>query len=63
MNFCNVVRKYRIETAKKLLKEHPDLPVYKVAEQCGFSSNSIFIKAFQHEMNMTPVHYRTEFCK
>ena len=59
MNFCQVVRKYRVETAKHLLKESPDLPIYMVAEQSGFSSDSIFIRAFQLEMNMTPAHYRS----
>ena len=58
MNFCHVVRKYRIETAKVILKEHPNIPLYLVAEQCGFSSDTIFFKAFQQEMNMTPAKYR-----
>lgn len=60
MNFCQVVRKYRIDTAKKILKEYPELPIYQVAERCGFSSDTIFIKAFQQEMDMTPTHFRTK---
>lgn len=60
MNFCQVVRGYRIEASKELLRNCPDMPIYEIAEKCGFSSDTIFIRAFQKEMNITPSRYRAE---
>lgn len=60
MNFCQIVRKYRIEASKKLLQENPDMAIYTIAEQCGFSSDTTFIRAFQIEMGITPLKYRSD---
>lgn len=53
-NFSEVVRVYRIDYAKEILVERPDLPMYKVAELCGFSSDATFFRAFQKVTGITP---------
>lgn len=57
-SFSEVVRSYRIEYAKKILKAHPDMSVNKASEMCGFSSDSSFIKAFQKVTGTTPKQFR-----
>ena len=48
----------RIESAQRLLKE--DLPVSKVAELSGFSSECLFFKKFKEHTGMTPLTYRKQ---
>ena len=40
-NFYQFVTNYRIEEAKRLMREHPDMKFQEIAEQCGFSSPTI----------------------
>ena len=53
-NFYRFVTKYRIEEAKRLLLEQPDLKRQDVSAQCGFSSTTVFTRAFTRETGMTP---------
>ena len=57
-NFSEIVRFYRVEYAKTLLKEHPDYPLREIAKKCGFSSLNTFIRAFRTDTNMTPGQFR-----
>lgn len=50
----------RINHAKKLLSETYD-SVEAVAQQCGFSSTSHFIRAFKNAMHLTPARFRGLF--
>jgi AraC family transcriptional regulator len=50
----------RMNHAKELLSE-TNTSVEEVAQQCGFSSTSHFIRAFKHEMNITPARFRGLF--
>ncbi len=50
----------RMGHAKKLLSE-TNLSIEEVAQQCGFSSTSHFIRAFKQEMNITPARFRGLF--
>lgn len=59
-NFSEVVRGYRIEHAKKIMVEHPDFTLYKVAELCGFSSDTTFFRAFQSVTGKTPKAFKQE---
>ena len=45
---------YRIEEAKRLMKENPDMKLQDVAEKCGFSSPTVFGRTFRRETGMTP---------
>ena len=53
-NFYQFVTNYRIEEAKRLMREQPDLKMQDIAEQCGFSSARTFYRAFDREVEMTP---------
>lgn len=53
-NFYQFVTNYRIEEAKRLMKEQPDMKLQDVAEQSGFSSPVVFSRIFARETGMTP---------
>ncbi len=52
--FYQFVTNYRIEEAKRLMKEKPDLKMQDIAEQSGFSSPVVFSRIFTRETGMTP---------
>ena len=52
--FYQFVTNYRIDEAKRLMKEKPDLKMQDIAEQCGFSSPVVFSRIFTRETGMTP---------
>ena len=52
--FYQYVTNYRIEEAKRLMKEQPDLKMQDIAEQCGFSSPVVFSRIFVRETGETP---------
>lgn len=56
--FYQFVTNYRIEEAKRLMKEQPDLKMQDIAEQCGFSSPVVFSRIFARETGETP----SEWC-
>ena len=47
----------RIQTAETLLREG-ELPVFEVAQRCGFSSCSYFNRLFKKTTGQTPAHYQ-----
>lgn len=53
-NFYQFVTNYRINEAKRLMTEQPDMPLQDVAEQCGFSSPTVFSRIFSREVGMSP---------
>lgn len=60
-SFSNVVRNYRIREAEQMLVSRKNIPVGQVGELCGFSSPSVFYRAFAQSHNgMTPNHYRKQ---
>jgi AraC-like DNA-binding protein len=54
---ANFVKKLRLEKAVNLLQSGT-IPVYAVAEQCGFDSSSYFCRAFLKEFGMSPKVFR-----
>ena len=56
-NFYQFVTNYRIEEAKRLMTEHPEMTMEDVAGQCGFSSARSFYRTFYREMDMTPTEW------
>ncbi|MGU3471589.1 response regulator [Paenibacillus sp. D51F] len=48
----------RIEQAKKLLKERPELKTYEVGELSGYTDPAYFTKAFKRATGKTPKEYR-----
>ena len=47
----------RIEEAKRLKTEQPELTMEDVAKQCGFASVRSFYRTFSREMDMTPTEW------
>jgi len=59
-NFYQFVTHYRIEEAKRLMKECPDMQMQEIAEQSGFSSPTVFSRIFARETGLTPMEWRGE---
>ena len=55
--FYQYVTNYRIEEAKRLMREHPDMKLMDVAEQSGFSSAVTFSRTFAKEVGCTPTEW------
>jgi AraC-like DNA-binding protein len=53
-NFYQFVTNYRIEEAKRLMRENKDLQMQEIADRCGFSSPTVFSRIFVRETDMTP---------
>lgn len=53
-SFYQFVNQYRIEEAKRLLRERPELKIEEIAIQSGFSSRSSFTQTFTKETGLSP---------
>lgn len=57
-SFILVMRHYRIEYAKELLRQNPGISITEVAQQCGYSTVQAFHKAFAYcNGGLTPGRY------
>ena len=54
MTFREWITSLRLEYAKNILKEHPEINIQKLAESSGFLSRSNFIKLFSEKEGCTP---------
>ena len=57
-SFYQWVNRLRIEEAKRLMREQPDLKIQDVAERCGFSSRRVFSQIFTRETGTTPTEWK-----
>ncbi len=57
-SFYQFVMRYRIAESKRLLITQPDLMITRIAEMSGFSSPSVFGRAFTQEMKCSPMQWR-----
>ena len=53
-SFYQWVNGLRIEEAKRLMTEQPELKIQDLADRCGFSSRQVFARAFARETGFTP---------
>ena len=53
-SFYQWVNGLRIEEAKRLMTEQPDLKIQDIADRCGFSSRQAFYRTFLRETGQTP---------
>ena len=60
--FYQFVTNYRIEEAKRLMREKPDLKMQDIAEQSGFSSPVVFSRIFTRETGETPSEWCANNC-
>lgn len=58
INFFEMTAQYRVEEAKRLLKEHRNIKVEEIAEQVGYNSKSSLNTAFKKITGMTPSEFR-----
>ena len=56
-NFNAYINTYRIEAAKKMLRQNPELTIEAIGIECGFKSKSSFYAAFKKETGITPAKY------
>ena len=56
-NFYQYVTNYRIEEAKRLMHECPELKLQEIAEKTGFSSATVFSRTFAKETGQTPTEW------
>lgn len=59
-NFYQFVTNYRIEEAKRLMRENPNLQMQEVADRSGFSSPTVFSRVFSRETGKTPREWNIE---
>ncbi len=58
MTFREWITSLRLEYAKNILKEHPEINIQKLAESSGFLSQSKFIKLFSEKEGCTPAKWK-----
>ncbi|MDF9831078.1 helix-turn-helix domain-containing protein [Parabacteroides sp. PF5-6] len=58
MSFSQVVRRYRVEEAKRLIEEKPQLTLKQLYPLCGFSSDIVFHRTFTEVTGMTPKQFK-----
>ena len=56
-SFSQFINEYRIEEAKVLLKDEPNVKIEVIAEKCGYNSKSTFYGAFKKITNTTPAKF------
>ncbi len=52
------VRKLRMERARHLLRDHPQMSIAQIAEDCGYSDYNYFIAVFSQVTGQSPGSYR-----
>ncbi len=57
------IRNLRIEKAKTLLADHPEMKISSIASACGFSDYNYFITVFKRVTGMPPNRYRMRIKK
>ena len=58
MTFREWITSLRLEYAKNIPKEHPEINIQKLAESSGFLSRSNFIKLFSEKEGCTPAKWK-----
>ena len=53
-SFYQWVSSLRVEEAKRLMKEQPELKFKDISQRCGFASQTTFTRTFLRETGMTP---------
>ena len=57
-SFYHWVNGLRIAEAKRLLNENPEIKMKDIAQQCGFSSPTVFSRVFTRETGVTPREWK-----
>jgi AraC-like DNA-binding protein len=64
-NFSDFINTYRVEEAKKLLRDpkKANLKIITIAFEVGYNTKAAFYNVFKRYTNMTPTQYRQKFKK
>ena len=54
------VRKLRMELARNLLEDHPEMSIGRIAEECGYEDYNYFIAVFSQCVGVSPGSYRLQ---
>lgn len=57
-SFFEMTAEYRVEAAKQLLQDQPNIKIEEIAEQVGYNSKSSFNTAFKKLTGKTPSEFR-----
>lgn len=57
-SFYDMICQHRVRHAISLIRQHPDLRLFDIAHDCGFSSPSSMTKAFASQGKQSPSFYR-----
>ena len=57
-SFTQLLTRYRVRYAQKLLREQPEMLLDEIAEESGFSSRTTFFRNFKALTGMTPLEWR-----
>jgi len=57
-SFRVFVNKYRLEHAKRLMKEHPQMRLSQVGDDSGFSNEKTFLRTFKAATGVTPTEWK-----
>jgi AraC-like DNA-binding protein len=58
VSFPNIIGKYRVEEAKKMIIDMPKYSIESIGYECGFNSKSSFYKVFKKHTGMTPLNFK-----
>ena len=58
-SFFEMTAEYRVDEAKLLLKDQPNIKVEEIAEQVGYNSKSSFNTLFKKLTGKTPSEWRS----
>jgi AraC-like DNA-binding protein len=56
-SFYRFITRYRIQEAKRLMTEQPDMKVQDIAQQSGFSDRKVFSRTFTRETGLNPTKW------
>jgi len=57
MTFRNWLAKYRVEHAKRIMIETPDISITQLSKMCGFDGRNSFYRQFSNIEGMTPTEW------
>jgi AraC-like DNA-binding protein len=57
--FWDLINKYRIDEAARLIREDPEVNILSICFRAGFNSKSSFNTAFKKFISMTPTEYKS----
>ncbi|QKX06750.1 AraC family transcriptional regulator [Aquimarina sp. TRL1] len=62
-SFAAFINAYRVEEAKRLIKENTKYTLEAIGKESGFNSKSTFYNSFKRVVGMTPSVYRDQFLR